>query len=177
MTWNDPHELVQIGFEHITEELDSIFRELGADIEWNEDSSRVLERRVGKIVVLLLPEKPGDWMPGKNVMGVVSHDTPPVVRIFYAGVTNTLGFEPAPLRPGDSEERAFYLARAIARVLAHEIIHAIAPPHPHASSGLMNPRLTRSHLTAEEVIVDSGSVKAFVAALNNNRKQAAEGAP
>lgn len=177
MIWNDPYQLLQTGFERITEEVDSIFWNLGVDIEWNKNPSMVLERSRGEILVLLRPEKPGSWMQGKNVMGVVSHDTPPVIRIFYANVTKTLSLEPGPVRPDDSEERVFHMTRALARVLAHEIIHAIAPAHPHASHGLMNPRLTRAYLMEDDVGLDRGCMDAIVAALRDYRKQAVESAP
>jgi hypothetical protein len=174
LIWNDPYQLLQTGFERITEDVDSIFWNLGVDIEWNKNPSMVLERSRGEILVLLRPEKPGGWMPGKNVMGVVSHSGPPVIRIFFDNVTKTLGLEPVPVRSDDSEERIFYMIRAMARILAHEIIHVIAPAHPHASDGLMNPRLTRAYLTDDEVNLDQDCTDAFVTALKNPPKWAVE---
>jgi hypothetical protein len=38
------------------------------------------------------------------------------------------------------------LARAVARVVAHEIVHAVAPEANHTATGLMQPELTRAHL-------------------------------
>ncbi len=38
------------------------------------------------------------------------------------------------------------LAVAIARIIAHEVVHSIAPEAPHASGGVMQFRLTRSCL-------------------------------
>ena len=40
------------------------------------------------------------------------------------------------------------LARALARVVAHEIVHSVAPEAPHSQSGLMQQKLTKAHLTA-----------------------------
>ena len=99
LIWNDPYQLLQTGFDEITGEVDAVFREFEADIEWKKYASMVFERSESEILVLLLPEKPNDWMPGRPVMGVVSHTGPPVIRIFFDNVTKTLGLKPVPIGP------------------------------------------------------------------------------
>jgi hypothetical protein len=58
------------------------------------------------------------------------------------------------------------LARALARVVAHEVFHVVAPAVPHASSGLMSGRLGRAELLRRESRIDSGSRRALWAALD-----------
>jgi hypothetical protein len=167
LIWNDPHQLLQTGFDEITKELDSIFREFDVGIEWKKQPSMVMEVSGGAILVLLLPEKPANLMPGIAVMGVTSHSRTPVIRIFFDSVAKTLGVAPLPLRPADRKRRVL-LTRATGRILAHEIIHVIAPAHPHASSGLMKSHLTRSSFMDDEVNLEPCCTDAIVAALNKS---------
>jgi hypothetical protein len=63
-----------------------------------------------------------------------------------------------------------YLARAIGRVIVHEVIHVLAPDYPHTSSGLMNWHLTQRFLTKPRASLDAVSsrvVRAEIQALGN----------
>ncbi len=167
LLWNDPYQLAEPVFEQIAAEVSSIFGMLDARIQMNRSSSMNLGSISDRLLVLVLPEKPAGWPLSPQVMGVVSPSRPPVIRIFFRDVALTMGDKPFPIREGGSKERAFYLARGLARVLAHEIVHAIAPPHPHASEGLMNHRLTSEFLMKDQVDFDPICVDAFLKGLGN----------
>jgi len=55
-------------------------------------------------------------------------------------------------RPGSQARR---LGTALGRVLAHELVHTIAPECPHTNTGLMAERLSRRMLTAPGIGFDA----------------------
>jgi hypothetical protein len=67
----------------------------------------------------------------------------------------TVTLEPASVRA---------LGIALGRVVAHELVHALAPSVPHGA-GLMSEKLTRRQLTAGRLPVDPGVGLAVCAAL------------
>ncbi len=56
-------------------------------------------------------------------------------------------------------------ARALARVVVHELGHAIAPEQPHAEEGVMRGTLSRRFLEARELRIDAASRAAIIRAL------------
>jgi hypothetical protein len=50
---------------------------------------------------------------------------------------------------------------AIGHVVTHELVHALAPRHPHATSGLMGSTLNRQSLLAERATLDKGWVRSL----------------
>lgn len=59
------------------------------------------------------------------------------------------------------------LGRAIGRIVAHEVIHAVAPALGHARSGIMSPRFDRNDLLSVHLPVDGATrqgVRAVLAA-------------
>jgi hypothetical protein len=67
-----------------------------------------------------------------------------------------------PARLDPPEARA--LGVAVGRVIAHEVVHALAPSVPHGV-GLMSASLTRRHLTAASIPVDPEVALALQSAL------------
>ena len=129
------------------------------------------------VVVLLDSEPPGSLRSG--VMGSTS--ARPVSRTLWVMLPNLkriLGQDLAPSRgfyPGFSKAE---LARALARVVAHEVFHVVAPAVPHASRGLMSRSLGRAELLRKEPRIDSRSRRALWEALGADQATADDrGAP
>jgi hypothetical protein len=59
------------------------------------------------------------------------------------------------------------LAKALGRVVVHELVHRIAPELPHARSGLMREDLGASFLTRRSVSLDEASAAAVLSALRS----------
>jgi hypothetical protein len=59
--------------------------------------------------------------------------------VYMPKVTSTLGLDPESVSASFDAQRL--LGVALGRVLAHELVHAIAPDVEHASAGLMRPGL------------------------------------
>jgi hypothetical protein len=84
------------------------------------------------------------------------------VWLFLANIRWTLHQRPNQrLSPSEQAD----LSLAIARVVAHEVVHAVAPREPHTARGLMHGNLDRVFLTGREAIVDPGCAEAFLKGL------------
>jgi hypothetical protein len=59
------------------------------------------------------------------------------------------------------------LAIALGRVVAHEVVHALAPSVPHGK-GLMSASLNRNQLTASSITVEADVVLAVQSALRGD---------
>jgi hypothetical protein len=68
-----------------------------------------------------------------------------VVRVFLAEIRRTLDLDAEKTEFPKARE-TMILARALARVVAHEIVHAVAPEADHTTAGLMQSELTRANL-------------------------------
>jgi hypothetical protein len=77
------------------------------------------------------------------------------VFVFFPGLSRTLGHEGTSYTP----RRGIELARAMARVLAHEIVHVLAPERGHAAEGLMSEQLKRGDLVSSAVSLDDHSAR------------------
>lgn len=155
--------------EQIRREVEEIFVSLGTDIGWLDPG---LDRPVAavstRIQVILIPSAPRAWVLEKGTMGVVHRrEGGPAenVYIFPAAVMNTLGLFPEAREPNRLLVQNRRFARALGRVIGHEIIHAIAPDHTHAAKGLMREQLNRFWLAGSELTVDALCARAFLAHL------------
>src|SRR5260370_17751275 len=75
------------------------------------------------------------------------------IWVFLRSVRWTLGHDPGGRRSAsDAEPRE--LALALARVVAHEVVHSIAPYEPHSHRGLMSHSLNRSFLLGTRAPID-----------------------
>ena len=86
------------------------------------------------------------------------------IWVFLRSVRWTLGHDPGGRRSAsDAESRE--LALALARVVAHEVVHSIAPDEPHSHRGLMSHSLNRSFLLGKGAPLDPQCAAAFLVRL------------
>lgn len=149
LVWFDVQDQLPGGFETMAAEVRSIFAEIGVVVAvrmagpgdtFGADSSR-------EIAVIALAEDPSPKRRKQSILGLVVRDQQPTRAIwaFLANLRRTLGFGS---RASDtiSPTASDLLARAVGRVVAHEVVHAVAPDHPHDGAGLMKHALSRSLL-------------------------------
>ncbi len=156
LVWVDAHGLFP-DFERVRSEADPIFRDLGVDVLWEVGSD---PKRSGpgerRIQVVLMPSEPSGWGISPNAMGVVllpERSQQDSVFLFYRPILRTLGLGRrggAMLNPRERQD----VARAIARVLVHEVIHAIAPNLSHADEGVMHDSLLMGALARRGIEID-----------------------
>ena len=121
----------------------------------------------GVIPATLYPELPDRWDVAPEAIGVAIgvHGGPRSIFLSLGAAERALGLplarrqgtpataKPARRRlPGSQSRR---LGVALGRVLAHELVHTIAPECPHTTNGLMAERLSRRMLTAPGIGFDA----------------------
>ena len=166
--WFDPREALPAGHDAMQREVESIFRAMGVRVTWTRGGLGTMygERKVPEIPVILLPRDPAGTRRDRRVMGLVIRDQEPrrAVWLFLDNVRWTLG-QNTGLGKGLSKREAGELGRALARVVAHEVVHAIAPDEPHAHDGLMRHSLNRGFLGGPRAAIDPQCASAFLTCL------------
>jgi hypothetical protein len=140
VTWHDPAHALPFDPDRLAAELAGVLQGAGVALSWQAARPDTVTTGPG-LRVVLLPAGRG-LRPG--VMGTVPRRSASrTAWVSLANVERTLGLD-APLAPRADRE----LSRALARVIAHELVHLVAPELPHSRGGLMAPRLGRGFLTA-----------------------------
>lgn len=171
IVWYDSYNLLPKSFESMKREVNRLFNEVGVNLKWRLGENVVPDETFAdslSVNVVLLPSDPKDWGLGGGVMGLATHrpGLKGSVYIFRKGIFRTLGLGclgDAVRLPGAMAG----LARAVARVVAHEVIHFIMPRYPHTKGGLMNRTMSLSFLVRPGVHIDGVSSKALRAELSN----------
>ena len=161
----DPTSALPVSPAEVKAEVEKVFGALGVPVLWREGrESPVTEG--SDLQVILLPSDRSAGRLSANTMGAVrkAEDAPRALWVFLPAVRAALGVSPRSGGLLAPTERAF-LARALARVIAHETIHAVAPDHPHSRHGLMSSQMSRKELLRDQVQVDDASLSALLAGL------------
>lgn len=158
LVWHDSaHLFPAAGLSRLSGEMEALFRRNGLSVTFHaarehEDLLSIPEPRVNAVVV---PRE--DWRFGlpPNTMAATlgARGAKYTIFVFYPGVRRTLGYREDELSPRQISE----LSRALARVVAHEVVHVLAPERGHAESGLMSGNLGRKELLADAIVLDPRS--------------------
>jgi hypothetical protein len=152
----------------VRQEVARIFREIGVDVRWTLGGLGTVygQADVPEVPVILLPDDPAPSRDSRHVMGLVIRSQEPsrAVWVFLKNVRWTLGHDLRRQRPR-TEGEAQELALAVARVVAHEVVHAIAPDEPHSRGGLMSHSLNRNYLLGRRLPVDAQCAASFLTRL------------
>ncbi len=161
--WFDPKGLAPFVFEPASREVSRIFRDVGVTLRSEKGSS---DTNLGEgsldIPVILLPADPMPTRASRRVLGLVPRESlgPRAVWVFLSSVRWTLGHDVRSSRM--SPRQANELGLALARVVAHEVVHAVAPDAPHTSGGLMHHSMDRTFLLGMRAPIDPDCGRAFV---------------
>jgi hypothetical protein len=167
LVWIDPVG-VALGLEAVARgEASSLLQDMGASVTWRRhrpgEEARPLEVRV------ILLDRPAARGSRTSVLGATPphFDTAPFVWVHMPGVRAALGLPPRGPAMMAEPAAARALAIALGRVVAHEVVHALAPAVPHGK-GLMSATLNRNQLTASSIPVEADVVQAFQTALRGD---------
>ncbi|HKC14274.1 MAG TPA: hypothetical protein VKI41_19785 [Vicinamibacteria bacterium] len=164
LVWFDPDGLLPSAFEPLGREVAATFREIGVEVAWRQGGPgrSCADGPVPELPVILLPADPRRGNEAAHVMGLVIRNQRPTraVWVFLSSLRWTLG-DPAPERPLNSRQER-EVALALARVVAHEVVHAIAPDEPHSRGGLMNHSLNRAFLLGPRSALTGPCARAFL---------------
>ncbi len=152
-------------------QVEEIFEQIGVVIAWHEPSSVSTGDEADDpyyLKVILFDKEPAAMGHPADAMGIfIGTDFPPdAVWMFDPMIRHALRGSGRKSRPWSSVE----LGRAYGRVLAHEVIHAIAYDRGHADSGLMAPSQNRHVLTSVATEVDAVSAVAVREGLERLRR-------
>lgn len=138
--WSDPERQFPYHIDGLVAEARALFAPMGIELLWAPSGSVVTRDSVQ--MVLLARDRSGGRM-GEHTMACVQSGprAQPAAWILVPRVRETLGLPAQPL-PNEGP----LLSRALARVMAHELIHLIAPQVAHVPGGLMNASLGRDLL-------------------------------
>ncbi len=152
----------------------AILRTIDIDATWSTEEQVEAEamhprREVGSadsFPVVFTEKPPSAWGVKRRAMGIVVPAAHPRRRVivFPNRVLRVLDVDrPAELPPAATYNPA--TARAFARVVVHELVHALAPEHSHAEQGLMRGTLNRRFLLGHELPIDAACRVAISSAL------------
>lgn len=134
-------------FAAVADETNAIFREMGAELQWRHGGLGVTygDGPGREIPVIVLERPPNPKLSPREVLGLVQRNAAtPAVWIFVENIRHSLGF----LR--HRPDYPMLEARAAGRVIAHELVHALAPSLAHTKDGLMRGAFTAATLTSSQ---------------------------
>ena len=166
LVWVDPIG-IGVGAEAgARDEARSLLQKMGATVTWRRGDAGELARP-GEVRVILLDRTVAQ--SGKPVLGATPprFDGAPFVWVHVRSVRAVIGL--------DARGPAFTmvaaasrdLSIALGRVVAHELVHALAPSVPHGT-GLMSAMLSYRQLTASSIPFDAEVGLAVRAALRGD---------
>jgi len=156
------------------DEVERILTPAGVTVRFLRTSGAI-ETSGGRtpLIATLFDKEASAFALKDRVMGVTAEDGKNHwnVFLFYPSILRTLAPDPA-LRATRLGRTRW--ARAVARVLVHEMVHFVAPLEPHAPSGLMKHCLTRRSLTRPDASLDRSSQRTLLAGLERRLPLARE---
>lgn len=165
LAWLDPASAAGRSALAAREEAARVFKALGVAVSWRRAEPSE-PARPGEVRVILLDRQAVNDGGRANVLGSTParFEGSPFVWIHVPGVRDSLGLPGSDPGPAGDARESYLVGVALGRVIAHELVHALAPRVPHGE-GLMKSRLTRRDLTATTAPVTPGLAARVRAAL------------
>ncbi len=159
LVWFDSANALPRGFDVMSREVGAIFARIGVEVVWTRGTTET-QLQGSELPVTLMPRAPHHVRAG--VMGLVNrHQRPPRdAWVFLEAVEHAIRRSPNPFGTEAALEKA-RLPLAVARVVAHEVFHAVIPEEPHARTGLMCDKVDGSFLLLGRLLFDAHSATAF----------------
>ena len=113
--------------------------------------------RTSEEIGVVLLRSMGGSGAGRHILGATrSRDLRnATVWVYFDAVASALGLDARPTESWSGIERAEF-GRALGRVAAHEVVHALLPERPHDRGGLMSPSFGRRELTVSTLDTHPG---------------------
>jgi hypothetical protein len=160
VVWFDPASAAPFAYAGAGGEVRSILGAAGVNVVWEKRAAGPLAP--GEIAVILLSGEPARMAMRPDVMGcVIKGGGPSVLWVNLATVARMLGLGARSHIAWSGRERQ-QVATALGRVVAHEIVHVVAPELPHATQGLLSAVLDRYRLVYQRLRLDGHSADGFL---------------
>lgn len=166
LIWIDSYELFPpTGRTMLQRNVEELFESLGMHVRLHvmsagEDLTTLPRPRVHAVAI---PSTAESWGLEQDAVAAAVGERGKRYNIFvfYPALQRALGQSSNDLSPRD----VAYAARATARVLAHELVHVLAPGLGHAGSGLMSRKFGRRELLSDTIELDEPRLRAARARL------------
>jgi hypothetical protein len=168
LVWVDPSGIA-FGSEAVTKaEVVSLLRDLGVQASWRRGEAQEIARADELRVIFL--NRCGTRRGGVSVLGAtpVHFDSDPHLWVHVPSVGEAVGVDPLVAGSTLDPRVTRRLGIGIARVVAHEVVHALLPSLRHGR-GLMAARLDLETLTAPTIPADPGLSRALRGAWSEAR--------
>jgi hypothetical protein len=152
--WVDIASRVPFVFDAMTAEVRSILEPLGVEAVWKRGQPGQPTR--DEVNVILLNSNGSGTGLEPHVLGAVMQGGATAVWVYLPNVVWALGMNQGDELSWSARERQG-VARALGRVVAHELVHALDPELPHGPAGLMSPTFNRKSLLASRLDLDHSS--------------------
>lgn len=155
VVWIDLAQVPLLAQQSAVREAAALLAGVGITQRWRPGGA---DRAVneGELAVVLLREDMAGRGRATRVLGACSRRPQARVWVYLENLAWAVGATDFDrLRPNE----AALIGRAIGRIVAHEVIHAVAPALEHARSGLMAASFNRSHLLANRLDMDAASLR------------------
>lgn len=160
LVWFDQTAAAPFAYAGVGGEVRSILGAAGVDVVWDKGTAGPLAP--GGIAVILLNAEPARVALRPYVMGcAIKGDGRSVLWVNLTTVARVLGLD-ARLHLAWSGRERHDVMTALGRVVAHEIVHVVAPELPHATQGLLSAMLDRHQLVHQRLRLDDDSADGFL---------------
>ena len=155
LQWVDVAGLAPFAYAAMAHEAADILAGYGVCAEVTRGSPASV--RTSKEIGVVLLRSMGGSGAGRHILGATrSRDLRnATVWVYFDEVASALGLARRPTESWSARERGA-LGRALGRVAAHEIVHALLPERPHDRAGLMSPSFGPRELTTSSLDTHPG---------------------
>jgi len=156
VVWCDVESRLPAGFEEMSTLVSELFLGVGISVRFHEGCASAATVTPGgiEIPITLLARDRGPRSGRHNTLGATWRGSAPrPVWVYVDAIWWTLGRGRLPRRLDADDGR--WLALPLARVVAHELIHALAPDQDHEPRGLMKETFGRADLLEPLTRVDA----------------------
>jgi hypothetical protein len=162
LVWYDILRRTPFPLEVMSAEVERILGGERVDVTWRvvEGDGVIIDD--SEVKVILLDRPSAKTARDHRVMGATRPEGSSTAWVYSSSVAGALGLSLEATLPLPQQQE---LARALARVVAHEIVHAIAPEVPHAPTGLMQSEMDRKDLLGPGLGLRNAERRAFEAKL------------
>ena len=143
-----------LAFDLMAGDVGFVFAGMDVEVVWSDTTSALLDRDVPTLRVVLTSAEPSTFGLGEETMGVAPRagGSGASIYVFLGSILRVLGFDlEGDQRLSPEDRRA--VARAVARVVSHEVIHVLDQHPDHSSRGIISPKLDRHFLSQPKVQV------------------------
>ncbi len=151
LVWVETGQVAPLIREVMAAEVERILEQMGVSLVWRSGGPQAVSEG-DELRIVPLPSSGLGADAGRRVLGAVSQASarPKTVWIYYWNVIEAVGLRHDGLASSTPLQKR-WVGLALGRVVAHEVVHSVAPDVPHARGGLMTSALRASLAAPVEV--------------------------